>query len=55
MTRWGELIRHDEEECRRPEGCRCLCAECDTCVADDDILIDPDKENSADGSEADRA
>lgn len=31
MSRFGEVIRHDEERCADPKGCACMCEDCDSC------------------------
>ena len=43
MSRWGELIKHDEERCADPQGCACMCQDCDACFAGD-VVDDPDKD-----------
>lgn len=43
VSGWGELVRHDPEQCYGPEGqpwgdgmCRCLCTSCEECGANDE-------------------
>lgn len=38
MSRWGELIPHDSDECTQDQRCDCMCNACDEycCSKDDD-------------------